>query len=805
MKIFALIGLLLLSSFYSQAQENTNYQKPSKEILDLAIAPLPPYPFYLKKKNKIVLLERKKFKTIADMAEKEIRLAGLRLNPSLKISSRQRYYYGLSVQNVGEKTSKPVKGLPENAKIAKFATSPDESYMTFVIAEKDGIKAWILNIETGEAKKLSDAKLNASMGSPIRWLNDSETVLLQLDPNQGKLIEQSSVIPTGPIISTNNGSKARNRTYQDLMKNKTDEANFIHLTTSVLSYLNVKTGVSKPFLTNPGIYSRVSISPDNEYILVDQINQPFSYIVPYYRFPSTTKIYNRDGKEIQTILNKPLIEELPRGRMSVQKERRSIYWRADKPASLRYTIALDGGDPEKEVSHRDAVYQLDAPFSGDGRLLIKTIDRFYAIDWGNDGLAIAYDYWWNNRNTRTYVFNPSKYVEKDVKIIFNRNYQDVYSDPGEFITEENKYNRQVLVLDDNTLYLDGEGQTKEGKRPFISSYNLENQKSKVIFRIENKNEYKRIRKIIDIRKGTILTSVETPTTYTNYYIENIKKKGKSKQVSFFENPFKSFEGVTKELVKYKRKDGVQLSATMYLPAGYDKTKKERLPMLMWAYPKEFKDKSSAGQVSGDPNEFNYIWYGSPLFWASKGYIVLDDAAFPIIGEGDKEPNDDFINQLVANAEAGISFVDSLGYVDKSKVAVGGHSYGAFMTANLLTHCDLFAAGIARSGAYNRTLTPFGFQSEERSYWEAPEIYYAMSPFMHADKMKHPLLLIHGSADNNSGTYPMQSERYFNALKGNGATARLVMLPLESHGYSSEESVLHMLWEQEEWLKKYLGK
>jgi len=272
---------------------------------------------------------------------------------------------------------------------------------------------------------------------------------------------------------------------------------------------------------------------------------------------------------------------------------------------------------------------------------------------------------------------------------------------------------------------------------------------------------------------------------------------------FLKNPFISIQNVDKQVISYTRDDGLELSGTLYLPIGYDKDSGEKMPMIIWAYPKEFKDKGSAGQKTQNPNEFTYPYYGSMVYWVTRGYVVLDDASFPIVGEGDTEPNDSFRKQLVANAKAAIDAVDSLGYINRNKVAIGGHSYGAFMVANLLSHSDLFAAGIARSGAYNRTLTPFGFQSEERTYWEAPDVYNTMSPFMHADKMKTPLLLIHGEADNNSGTYPLQSERYFNALKGLGATTRLVILPKESHGYRAKESILHLLWEQDQWLEKYL--
>jgi len=336
----------------------------------------------------------------------------------------------------------------------------------------------------------------------------------------------------------------------------------------------------------------------------------------------------------------------------------------------------------------------------------------------------------------------------------------------------------------------------------VDKYEIKSQKKKRIYESKYTDKLETLLSAIDIKKGIILTRLESKNEYPNIYLANILKN-EIKPITQNPNPFEILNQVHKEVITYKRPDGVELSATLYLPVGYDRTKKEKVPMLMWAYPKEFKDKDNAGQVTTSPNEFTFLYYGSPIYWVARGYAVLDDASFPIIGEGDKEPNDNFIEQLVANAKAAIDAVDAMGYIDRNRVAVGGHSYGAFMTANLLTHSNLFAAGIARSGAYNRTLTPFGFQSEERNYWEAPEVYHDMSPFTHADKMKTPLLLIHGEDDNNSGTFPMQSERYFNALKGLGATTRYVVLPKESHGYSAKESIMHMLWEQDQWLEKYV--
>ncbi|MEM9258604.1 MAG: prolyl oligopeptidase family serine peptidase, partial [Bacteroidota bacterium] len=465
-----------------------------------------------------------------------------------------------------------------------------------------------------------------------------------------------------------------------------------------------------------------------------------------------------------------------------------------------YAEALDEGDPAVEVDFRDQVFQLEAPFTGEGKPLMKTINRFAGIIWGDDNTAVAYDRWWDTRNTKTYLFDPSS-PEKEAVVLSDRNYQDRYSAPGNFVTTRNKYGSSVLALEGESAFLLGAGFSKEGQFPFLDKIDLAANKTERLYQSTYTDKIESLRDF-DVTTKRLLVRIESPTEYPNYAFRDVRNKRLTK-VTDFANPFEGLDAVHKEVITYEREDGLELSGTLYLPDGYDRNKKEKLPMILWAYPREYKDKASASQKTSNPNEFIYPYYGSPIYWVKRGYAVLDDAAFPIVGEGEEEPNDSFRKQLVGNAKAAIDAVDELGYVDRERIAVGGHSYGAFMVANLLSHSDLFAAGIARSGAYNRTLTPFGFQSEQRSYWDAPEVYYTMSPFMHADKMKTPLLLVHGEADNNSGTYPLQSERYFNALKGLGATVRLVMLPKESHGYRAKESILHLLWEQDQWLEKFV--
>lgn len=783
------------------AQENYQYQKPPAAIMELADVQAAPAVRIDSKGDYAILFYRDQYKTIAELSEEELRLGGLRVNPVTQTGSRTTFYNNIRVKQTRKKNEQQVKGLPQNGRFSSFVVSPDEKHMAFLNTTENQSELWLLDIEKATARKLSSLRINASLGRAVTWFKDSKSLLIKTIPQDRKtLINTEQAIPKGPVITESDGEKAQNRTYQDLLKNPDDEFNFEQLALSELKKVNLDGSISD-FLEK-GMYAGISFSPDGSYFIVDLIKRPFSYLVPYSRFPFETRIYGSGGNYVSTVNDVGLDEVRPQGFMATRKGKRNLRWRSDQPATLYWVEALDAGDPEVQVPHRDAVYQLAAPFSAEKQLILKTRQRFSGIIWGTKELAIATDYWWNDRNTKTYIFNPSD-NSREPAVIFDRNYQDTYSDPGNFVTVKNKYNENVLEIDKGNAFLIGDGFSEKGQFPFIDRLNLKSHKTERIYESSYTDKLEDIHTVIDIKKGTVLVRIESQTDYPNYYIRNINRKESLTAVTDFENPFKTLQDVHKEVIKYKRKDGLDLEGTLYLPVGYDTKSKEKMPMILWAYPREFKSRSSAGQSTTNPNRFIYPFWGSPIYWVTQGYVVLDNADFPIIGEGDEEPNDSFIEQLIANAEAAVDAVDRLGYIDRRRVAVGGHSYGAFMTANLLSHSDMFAAGIARSGAYNRTLTPFGFQSEERTYWDSPDTYNTMSPFMHADKLKTPILLIHGAEDNNSGTYPMQSERYFNALKGMGAPARLVMLPKESHGYSAKESILHMLWEQHEWLERHV--
>ncbi|WP_136667090.1 S9 family peptidase [Flavobacterium sp. H122] len=792
----------LLSGYIGISQENLTYQKPSKEILELADYQATPSVLMDTKKTWMVLTYKNTYKSLDDLNQDEMRLGGLRINPKTNISSTLTYVNNLKVRKIKDKNEVQVSGLPENPKIAYLNWSPDETKIAFTNTTSNGVELWVLDIASATAKKLTEANLNANIGTPYNWYRDSKSILVKsLLKNKPDLIDNKKDLPSGPTVSNSDGKASQNRTFQDLLKNKADEINFENLIKS--EYYKVTLDGTSSLFKKADLYMSESFSPDGNYLLVNTIQKPFSYIVPFNRFPIKTIVYDKTGNEVKVINESPLNEIMPKGFMAVKKGKRNISWRNDEPSTVTFVEALDGGDPANKVDFRDELFVWKVPFAENAKSVLKIPQRVSGIIWGNNSTAVAYDNWYDTRNTKTYLFNPSNPSEAP-KVISDRNSQDVYSDPGDFETRKNEYGRYVLAIESNSLYLIGKGFTKEGQFPFIDEFSLSTLKSKRLYQSAYKDKKEDIQSIEDFKKGDVLVRIESKTEFPNYYFRNIKSKDKLTPVTSFKNPFESIKNVHKEVIKYKRKDGVELSGTLYLPANYDRNaKKEKLPLLVWAYPTEYKDKNSAGQTTQNPNEFTFPYYGSFVYWVTKGYAVLDDASFPIIGEGTTEPNDTFISQLVANGEAAIDAVNKLGYINPKKVAVGGHSYGAFMTANLLTHSNLFACGIARSGAYNRTLTPFGFQSEQRNYWEAQKVYNEMSPFMNAEKMKTPMLLVHGEADNNPGTFTLQTERYFQALKGLGAPVRMVLLPKESHGYAAKENIFHLLWEQDQFLEKHL--
>ena len=792
--IVAVFGASLLS-----APAAADYQMPPKAIADLVDAP--PTPGVARDPNNrwMLILERPNLISIEELAQPELRLAGIRINPGTHGPSRSSYYTALKLLGIEEGNEITVKGLPENARIRNVDWSPDGKHIAFVITKANGQDLWVADADGASAKRLIPDSISSVYGSPFAWLGDSKTLICKTVPDDTGPAPAAQTVPTGPVIQESTGRKAPARTYQDLLKNSHDEAMFEHLAT--VQIIRVTLSGNRQAIGDTGIIRRIQPSPGGRYVLVETVHKPFSYLVPASRFPYRVEVWDLDGNVVKQIADLPLAEEIPIAFGAVPTGPRSFGWRSDVPATLYWVEAQDGGDPKAEAQIRDKVYTLSAPFAADPELLASLELRYSGMTWGNRNLALAQGRRWKDRRMHVWRIDPDT-PEAGKTLLFDYSWQDRYNVPGSALMKQLPNGYSVLLMDkrQKMIYLAGDGASPEGDRPFIDAFNLANKKKKRLWR-SKEPYYETPVDLLDVRKLALLTRRESVSEPPNYFLRNLKKDEVS-QITRFPHPTPQLKDVQKELIRYEREDGVKMTATLYLPPGY-KVEDGPLPMLMWAYPREFKSAKAAGQVTGSPHRFVRVSGSSPLLWLAAGYAVLDNPTMPIVGEGDDEPNDKYVEQLVASAKAAVDEVVRRGVAEKGRIAIGGHSYGAFMTANLLAHSDLFSAGIARSGAYNRTLTPFGFQSEERTYWQAPEVYFNMSPFMHADDINEPILLIHGQMDNNAGTHPMQSERFYNAVKGHGGTARLVMLPHESHGYRSRESIMHMLREMTDWLEKYV--
>jgi dipeptidyl aminopeptidase/acylaminoacyl peptidase len=586
-----------------------------------------------------------------------------------------------------------------------------------------------------------------------------------------------------------------------MIRTSFDETLFDYYFTSQLAAFDAATA-RRTVIGGGAIFSEVTPSPDGQYVLVSKIKRPYSHLIPMNGFPQAVEIWNRRGEVVRAVADIPSREGVTL--TGVRTGPREYRWRPDQPATLVWAEALDGGDLKNKVPFRDSVMTLAAPFSATPAELAKTEYRYSSVAFTDKGVALLSESDRATRRIRTWILQPGAEPRK----LWDRRQEDRYADAGTPVTRgeigatANAFGRSAsagpILQNGDDIYLAGEGASPEGDRPFFDRLNLKTLATERLFRSDSSSYETVVAPIADDGKR-LLTRAETRTEAPNYYTRT--GGGEKQTVTRFRDPQEMFRGAERQLITYERKDGVKLSATLYLPPGYRKG--ERLPVVMWAYPREFGDADTASQVVGSPSRFTLVAPGnSHMYLLFAGYAILDGPTMPIVGPGETA-NDHYVEQLVSSAEAAIDKVVEMGVADRHRIGVGGHSYGAFMTANLLAHSRLFRAGFAESGAYNRTLTPFGFQSERRTFWEVPELYGKMSPFFHADQIKDPILLTHGEVDDNSGTFPIQSERLYMALKGHGATVRYITLPYEAHGYAARETHLHLIAEKIAWFDKYV--
>jgi len=792
------LGFTIVASAQAQAPEE-RYQDPVPALRSLVDAPNPPELSIDPQGRTLLQSTRRGFLRIGDLARSELKLGGLRFNPESRASVREKYLERLALRPLVGGTAREVAGLPAEARMTEVQWSPDGKKIALVHVADSDSQLWIVDVATAQARRVPAIRLNGTAGFDVHWMPDSLSLTVLAVPGQPGKAPQESLVPSGPSIQEHQGGKASARTYQDLLKTPYDEDLLDYYLTSQVMWVKADGSLSKA-LTRPGIYVGASPSPDGKYFLVTSLHRPYSYSLPISSFPIKSEVLDLAGKSVRVIRDLPLEVNSPPDFDAVRPGPRSLEWRADAPATLCWVETLDDGDSRKAVDFREQLY-LWSPGQAQPQAWLRLTQRYRGVDWGERQNVLVHEGLWKTRKSKTLWVRPG---EAPV-VLFDRSTEDRYNDPGKplFKRQPNGHSLFMLSADGKSIYLSGAGASPEGDRPFLHRFDLASKTREELFRSQAPN-FERPVRLMDPEARGLLTLRESLKEPSNLYLRELGTE-KSQQLTDFSDPAPQLQGIKKEILTYKRADGVQLTGTLYTPPGYDAKRDGRLPVFVWAYPGEFKSAAVAGQVKDSPHRFIRPFWGGPLFFVMRGYAVLENPTFPIIGEGNKEPNDTYLEQLVMNAQAAVDAVVDSGVGDRDRCAIGGHSYGAFTTANLLAHSDIFRAGIARSGAYNRTLTPFGFQSEERTYWEAQDIYTKMSPFTYAHKIDEPLLMIHGAEDSNSGTFPMQSERLYQAVKGLGGKVRLVMLPKESHSYAARESVLHTLYEMDNWLEFHVKK
>ena len=800
----SLIALLALAGSAAAQSISTaagGYLTPPQEIVDILDAPPTPGVLVGPTRDVFVLVEQRSMPPIGWLARPLERLAGYRIDPRNSGPWRSPEIAALTIRRLDAASNEATAGnrgvridAPGGTTLGWPAFSPDGSHLSYAVLRDTGIELWVVDLGSGRPRPLTVASLNATLGNPCQWLFDSTGVLCRFRRSARGAPPSPPRQPNGPNIQEHAGGRAAPvRTYQDLLSNPYDEALFEYHFTSQIETVELATG-ARTAIGEPDLYARVSAAPDSRHVLVERLVRPFSWLVPASRFPRSVEVWTRDG-DTTTVATLPLADAVPIG--GVPTGPRGHQWNPTAPATLVWSEAQDGGDPKAEVQHRDYVYSLPAPVDGKPRELTRTEYRFSGISWTADGTALVNEYDRPTRWTRTALLDVGG---DEPRPLFDRSAEDRYGDPGFPLRRPGGGTAGVTLLQDgNSIYLSGAGASPEGDRPFVDRLDLRTLQTERLFRTERET-YEIVVAVLSDDGRTLLTRRESTTEPPNYFVRNTADRARRALTDFIDTA-PILRQIEKRLITYKRADGTGLSATLYLPPGHREG--DRPPMLLWAYPREYTNPDAASQISGSPHRFTRLGGATHLLLLTQGYAILDGPTMPIIGEGETA-NDTYIEQLVASAAAAIDAVVELGVADRDRIAIGGHSYGAFMTANLLAHSDLFAAGIARSGAYNRSLTPFGFQNERRTFWEAQHIYAAMSPFFHAERVNEPILLLHGEIDNNSGTFPMQSERFYQALKGHGATVRYVTLPHESHGYAARESVLHVVEEMLRWSDTHLG-
>lgn len=776
------------------------YQTPASDIVSIIDAPPTPAASLAPGRRFVALVHYESHPPVAHLARPYLALAGLRLDPAIGGRQRSRRLTGLSVIAVPGGQPRWID-LPEGKSVSVPTWAADGRRFAFTMDESDGISVWVADAQAATAAQVPGLRVRdvlggdpTSVGSTVRWSRDGSTLLVLGSPAPAG---PPRVEPIEPRLEEATGKHSQMATYTDLLRTDADADLFEELATTVPLRVDPDSGASSQ-LGEPGLYYFLSESPDGRHLLVYRLQRPFSFRVPFPYFARRVEVWSADGELERVVADLPVSDEVPRH--GVPTGPRLVSWEESMPASLVWTEARDGGDPMAKAEFRDEVCRLTAPFDASPQPCIQVQQRCLGwYDMVAPGQLLITEHDRDRRWLTSRLSDLAAPLES--RVIFDHSADEAYLDPGTPVMTVHPDGTRTMLQDGHQIYLRGDGASPEGDRPFLDGLDLSDLSTKRLWR-SPADAYEQVLGFAGDDREMLLIWHESRTEPPNLAVTRLGDGGLTR-LTAWPDPHPQLTGMAKRLLSYDRGDGVTLTGMLHLPPGYDQGRDGPLPLVIWAYPLDYGDAAMAGQVRGTTERFTRLAAVEPTWFVLRGYAVLQNATMPVIGDPETM-NDSYVEQISAAAGAHVRALVDMGIADERRVAVGGHSYGAFMTANLLAHSDLFAAGIARSGAYNRSLTPFGFQTERRNFWEATSVYDRVSPFRYADKISAPLLLIHGELDANSGTFPIQSERLFQAIQGTGGTARLVILPHENHGYVARESVLHTLAEQFGWLERWLA-
>ncbi|MBB5941366.1 prolyl oligopeptidase family serine peptidase [Xanthomonas sp. 3307] len=816
---FRWVGALALASALPVAAHaataDSGYRQPPEPLLGVMRAPLNPSPRLDPTGRTLLLVERQAYPPIARVAEPYLKLAGVRVEPRTHARHDMSNGYGIracldgfSLVDVASGKQTAVT-LPAGACPAQPVWSPDGRRFAFNNTAADRVELWLGDVATGAVRRIDGVQLNPVLGGEIQWLGGSDTLLVRTVPQDLGPAPVKAAVPPGPEVKEAIRGKGESSTYEarDTLSSPEDEAQFTYYATSQLVTVDAASGKLRT-IAKPAVYSVVDGAPDGRHVRVERLQRPYSYVTTYGRFAHDVTVLDlADGSE-RVLANLPVADRVPVH--GVPTGPRAYGWRSNQPATLVWAEALDGGDWKTSVPARDKLLTLSAPFTGKPRELAKVTQRYAGLSWFAQGGQVLLDEYDENRHWRRTTLLDADRPGSAGRVLFDLSTDDLYADPGTPELRRLPNGEYVLREDNGALFLSGQGATPAGDRPFLDRYDLASGKTQRLFR-SGADVDEAFAGFAGDDTSRLLTWRQSPSDPPNVYLRTLGQAQPAAAageavvastlapVTRFPDPTPVVRQIQKRLVTYKRKDGVELSFTLYTPPGYKEG--TRVPAILYAYPLDYADASKAGQVSG-ANDRDFTRLHSYQLLLLAGYAIIDDAAFPIVGDP-KTAYDTYLQQLVENAQAAVDKAVALGVVDRDRIGVTGHSHGALMAANLLAHTDLFRAGVATSGSYNKTLTPFGFQNERRSFWAAPEVYAQASAFFHADKINEPLLLVHGMDDANPGTETTQAPRMFQAIRGLGGTARLVLLPFEPHWYTARESNEDVVAEMLEWFDRYV--